>query len=198
VAFNQARNEYLIAYTYQNPTNGDIRGRIASFNLGDLSSEIYIVPNINDQCCVALASAGDEYLAVWNDGPLSPARDTIYAERILGDGTLEGYIPICDEPGENHIEPAVAFSPVHGYLITWRQSGVDDIWGRRVRPFSNELNGDRFVIDNYADSQRAPAVACSHMGACLVVEEDNVAAPVYHIRGRFILTFRALLPIVIR
>jgi len=48
VAYNEARNEYLIVYGYGPSNNGDIRGKVASANLGTLSSEITVCDDSYD------------------------------------------------------------------------------------------------------------------------------------------------------
>lgn len=201
VAYNTTRNEYLIAYTYQHPTNGDIYAKVASHHLGTLSSEIHIVPNTFDQDGVALAAGPNEYLAVWEDGP-SPTHRTIYGRRVTGTGTLHPYIPIADHSGKACIEPDVAYGRGYGYLVTWRYaSGVasgDDVYARYVMPGQNSAAGPEFVIDVSTQSQRAPAVACAPSGDCLVVEEDNWPGGDYEIRGRLVMPYRVYVPIVLR
>jgi hypothetical protein len=204
VAYNAARNEYLIAYTYQHATNGDIYGKVASANLGTLSNEIYIVPNTNDQDGVALAAGPNEYLAVWEDGPSGSYR-TIYGRRVTGTDTLHPYIPIADHSGEACIEPAVAYGDIYGYLVTWRyaSSGAsgDDVYGRYVKAGQDSAWGSEFAIDDTSNSQRSPALACAPYGDCLLVEEDNWAfggPGDYEIRGRLVMAHRVYLPLVVR
>jgi hypothetical protein len=200
VAYNEARNEYLIAYTYQHTsaTDGDIYGKIASFNLGTLSSEIHIVDNTVGQDGVALAAGPDEYLAVWNDS----GGNTIYGRRVTGTGDTSSYIPLATDSGQTHVEPDVAYGSVYGYLITWRyaSSGAsgDDVYGRFVRPGQDTAWGERFAIDGGSYSQRSPALACGARGDCLVVEEDNWPGDDYEIRGRFVLAYHVYLPLVLR
>ena len=200
VAYNATSNEYLIAYTYQHATNGDIWGKVASHNMGTLSSEIYIVPNTNDQDGVALAAGPNEYLAVWADGPSATHR-TIYGRRVTGTGTLHPYIPIADHSGQACVEPDVAYGPVYGYLVAWRyipSTGVWDVYGRYVKPGQNSAWGSEFAIDDGADSQKSPALACDLFGDCLVVEEDNWPGADYEIRGRLVMAYHVYLPLTLR
>jgi hypothetical protein len=201
VAYNAARNEYLIAYTYQyQPTDGDIYGKVASFNLGTLGSEIHIVDNTYDQDGVALAASPNEYLAVWVDGPSSTHR-TIYGRRVSGTGTLQPFIPIADHSGQACVEPAVAYGPFYGYLLTWRYipaTSVWDVYGRYVQPGQNQAGGNEFAIDNGLYSQKSPALACGFSGDCLVAEEDNWPGGDYEIRGRFVTAYRAYLPLMLK
>jgi hypothetical protein len=201
VAYNAARNEYLIAYTYQyQPTDGDIYGKVASFNLGTLGSEIHIVDNTYDQDGVALAASPNEYLAVWVDGPSSTHR-TIYGRRVSGTGTLQPFIPIADHSGQACVEPAVAYGPFYGYLLTWRYiptTSVWDVYGRYVKPGQNQAGGNEFAIDNGLYSQKSPALACGLSGDCLVAEEDNWPGGDYEVRGRFVTAQRVYLPLMLK
>jgi len=201
VAYNAARNEYLIAYTYQyQPTDGDIYGKVASSNLGTLSSEIHIVDNAFDQDGVALAASPNEYLAVWEDGPSSTYR-TIYGRRVSGTGALQPFIPIADHSGQACVEVAVAYGPIYGYLVTWRYipaASVWDVYGRYVQPGQNQAGGNEFAIDKGTDSQKSPALACGLSGDCLVVEEDNWPGSDYEIRGRLAMAHHLYLPLVIK
>lgn len=203
VAYNAARNEYLIAYTFQHPTDGDILGKISSANMGTLGSEINIVDNTNDQDGVALTAAAGEYFAVWNDG--TPTHGTIYGRRINGTGALQPFIPIADHSGKNDVEPDVAFGPAYGYLVVWRHmpSLTEwDVYGRFVKVGQNSAAGGEFVIDDEGGTdQKSPATACAGTGQCLVVEEDNssMGGPVdYEIRGRFIESYSIFLPVVLK
>lgn len=203
VAYNGERDEYLIAYTYQQSAlNGDIRGKIASFNFGTLSSEIYLVDNLTSQDDVALAAGPNEYLAVWSDGDDT----TIYSRRVTGTGVLQPFISLAVHSGEPCIEPAVAYAGCAGYyLINWRYvrstpSGWD-IYGRDVKAGSNQPASSEFAIDSYSYSQKAPAVTCSSDGHCLMVWESNIPVGLesdYEIFGSFAMYGCAYLPFVVR
>ena len=90
VAYNAARNEYLIAYSYMQGsvlTQSDIRGKVASANMGDLSpQEIIICNNNRDQTRLAVAAGPDEYLVAWLDGVFGSGQDDVFARRLSGDG----------------------------------------------------------------------------------------------------------------
>jgi hypothetical protein len=198
VAYNEARNQYLIAYTYQySATDGDIYGKIATSNLGTLSSEKHLVDNTENQDGVALAAGPDEYLAVWNDN----GGTTIYGRRVTGAGATQSYIPLATDSGQTHVEPDVAYGNVYGYLVTWRYAtggaSGDDVYARLVKAGQNVPSGGRFAIDTWTGSQRSPAVACATDGDCLVVEEDNWGGD-YEIRGMFVLAYHVYLPLALR
>ena len=122
VAYCAASNYYLIAYTFQ-PSSvsdpGDIYGKMRTWNLGDLGSDIHICDDVNDQGTVAVAASTDEYLAVWEDSP-SGSTTELYARRLSNDGMPQGPgggFWITGSPGRHDGAPAVAYGPGYGYLI---------------------------------------------------------------------------------
>ncbi len=212
VAYNQARNEYLIAYSYGfNHTNWDIYARLASASLGNLSSEIHIEDNSEFQEHVSLAAGPDEYLAVWDDGPLyvfSPDYRTIQARRVTGDGTLQPAMEIIDLASQAHERPDVAYGGVGGYLLTWRYlyGGVlndDDVYGRYVGSGQDQPSGSPFnIYDPHPINQNQAALACDPLAHCLVVFMDELNPGSSEIdpeiRGRFVNLWLAYIPMVFR
>ena len=199
VAYNPARNEYLIAYTREHTSVGrDIIGRLSSASMGWLGDEFYIVP---DGDSVALAGGYDEYLAVWEEDKVTNA-NSIRGRQIHSDGGLEPYIDIAHETGHYRVEPAAAFGDGGHYLVTWRHvAGAHPFWGvngRMLNPSSNTPEGPEFPIDASVNAQKVPAVACAPSGPCLVVYEDEWPGPSYDIRGRLVGHTRGFLPLLKR
>jgi hypothetical protein len=208
VAYNESRNEYLIAYAYEySPTDWDIYARVASADLGTLSSELHIVDDTDFQTFVALAAGSDEYLAVWDDGPpyvIIPTYRTIRARRVTGAGTLQPPMVIVHEEAEAHDRPDVAYGGAWGYLLTWRfqySLSDDDVFGRFVRPGQNQPTGGYFCIDSRAADSDQAALACDPSADCLVVYMDdwNPGAEIdSEIRGRFAGAWHVYVPLVLR
>jgi len=204
VAYDPAQNYYLIAYTYQSSAgaDGDIFGKVTSWNMGYLSNEIQIINNTNLQDDVALAASENEYLAVWQDGPSTSWR-TIYGRRISGDGSLPSNpFLIAEHTNKVLAAPAVGYGAGYGYLVTWEydtQATSDyDIYARYVMPGQDQAAGEEFAIDDGDAAQRNPAVACNSIGDCLLVEQDNYGVTDYEIRGRFVWPYHVYLPITLR
>jgi hypothetical protein len=206
VAYNAARNEYLIVYTFGVGSNGDIYGKVASANLGTLSSEKTICGDSYDQDFPAVAAGPNEYLVVWEDGTWGTNDYDIFARRVSGDGVPQGDsggFSIADATANLHVEPDVAYGRGYGYLVAWTYDGGSyDVYARYVMPGQNSASGAEFAIDTTAHDQEEPAVACEPSGDCLVVEQDNwVVGPTagdYEIRGRFVLPHHIYLPCVLR
>jgi len=207
VAYNEVRNEYLIAYTFQSSAtaDGDIFAKVTSHNMGTLSNEIHVVDNTFDQDGVAVAAGPDEYLLVWQDGPSATHR-TLYSRRVIGPGNLApAFTAIRDEAGQVFVEPDVAFTEAAAgtYLISWRHASSsatgDNTYGLYVKAGQGNVLDTYFTIDEDSNSQRSPAAACAPSGDCFAVEEDNIgAAADYEIRGRFVRLHRLALPMILK
>jgi hypothetical protein len=217
VAYNEARNEYLITYTYSpNATtdNGDIYGRVVSANMATLSAEIPIVADGYDQQSSDVAAGPDEYLVVWSDGTAGTSDYDIYGRRVAGDGTplaSAGGFAIANATANRRQDPTVAVAGRCGYIVAWSYSEggspgwpptVQDVYGAQVRLGANSVLGAEFAIDDGAYLQSHPALACTPTGQCLVVEQDNYpGTDGYEIRGRMLYLdcpHRVLLPQVLR
>jgi hypothetical protein len=202
VAFNAARNEYLIAYTRED-TDPDVFGKVLGASLPNPLgvSETEIIYNLNLQGHVALAAGPDEYLAVFQDGPSASWR-TIYARRVTGAGATPG-VPflIAERTGKVCAGPDVAYGPVFGYMVTWScesTAGPEDTFGLYVRPGQDTPAITEFAIDEWPDSQIEPTIACSPSGDCLFAEADDSMDTDYEIYGRMVQAYHVYVPLVLR
>ena len=200
VAYNIARNQYLIAYT-SGDGDGDISGKVLDAHLPDALAvaEFNLIWNTNLQGDVALAAGPDEYLAVWQDGPSTSWR-TIYARRVTGADTMPSpAFLIAEHANEVCAGPDVAYGRGYGYLATWYYEGTStDTYGRYIMPGQSVPAGDEFAIDLDPGTQIDPAVACAFSGDCLFVESDNSGSPDYEINGRMVRPHHVYLPLVLR
>jgi len=201
VAYNAARNEYLIAYTRYD-SDGDIFGKVVNADLaGTLSiAEFALIYNTSLQDDVAVAAGIDEYLAVWQDGPNTSYR-TIYARHVSGEGeTPTPPFLIADHTNEVCAGPDVAYGRGYGYLVTWYYGAptTANTYGLYVMPGLNTPAGDEFAIDLDSGAQIDPAIACMPSGDCLFVESDNSGSTDYEINGRTIRPHHVYLPLLLR
>ena len=193
-AWNEARNQYLVAYTRNIGTNGDVFCRLLSAETAVLTVETSVCSDSYDQDFVSIAAGPDEYLAVWEDGVWGTDGYNIYARRIAGDGTplgSPGGFPIARGNESLHVDPDVAFAPGgNGYLVAWRHfspmASGQDVFARWVLRGEDAAFGGEFPVDATSQSQAKPAVAASPWGRYLVVEEDGWPGPDLEIRGRFL------------
>jgi hypothetical protein len=207
VAYSPASNSYLITYWYQPSSSvdpGDVLGKLASSNLVHLSGEINICVDTNNQKFPTVAASTGEFLVAWEDSPHFTATG-IYARRIASDGTLlgpSGGFWITGITDQHNGSPVVASGSASGYLITWyRRMGASnwDVFARLVRPGHDSGFNSEFAVDNDVGVQWDPVAACSTIGDCLVVEEDNNSAGNdFEIRGRLVMFEKVFLPLSVK
>jgi hypothetical protein len=210
VAYNAARNEYLVSYVYQTPplppAVGDIVALRSSHNMGWLSSEFYVTTTgYPPQGGSSLAAGPDEYLAVW-DEEHGPDQDSVWARRLAGDGATQPFINIAHINNQHNFESAAAYGDRGHYLVVWRTIvGTHPNWdwniaGRLVRRGANDPEGPTFAIDDTSAMQKNPDVACASANPCLVVYEDDWpgGGSDYDIRGVLVGHHRGFLPLVLR
>jgi hypothetical protein len=212
VAYNEARNQYLIAFDYSGPSNPpQIRGKVAAANLAGVSVD----PEINI-CCVgvgygqqwsvAAAAGPDEYLVAFRSGITG---GPIFARRLSGTGTPLGPTRgfTVTQSQFDAREPDVVYGSVFGYFVTYTTydaTWLDDVYANTVLPGHDEPSEMPFGMNGgMGTSQRAPAVACTPAGECLVVTEDSLNVPSwthgdYEIRGTFALPQLTYVPLALR
>jgi len=220
VAYNEARNEYLITYTHSpsaSQFDGDILGKVATANLGVLSSEIQIASGARDQRSSTVAAGPDEYLVVWSDGDASTNDYDLYGRRVSGEGiplgSPGGFVISSSTATNRREDPDVAFDGRCGYLVAWSYAeggspgwppSVQDVYGARVAVGQDSIAGSEFAIDDGSALQSHPAVACSPWGQCLVVEQDKWSPASnmgWEIRGRMVMLncpHQVYLPLLLR
>ena len=206
VAYNPASNLYLIAYQLHSTSmlnKGDIVGKVASPNLGDLSPEIPICTDANDQQSVSVASSMGEFIAVWEDSPTTTTTE-IYARRLADDGTPlgpAGGFWITGAPNRYDEAPDVAYGGGR-YLIIWHRfmGGLDfNVYGRYAAPGTDNGLGSEITFDNDPGAQMNPTVACNPIGNCIMTEEDNSGpGGDFDIQGRLLWIYHIYLPLVIK
>jgi hypothetical protein len=217
VAYNPARDEYLIAYGFHgslDPRPYQIRGKGAASDLVGVSTSPEITICCNDvglePAQVAVAAGRDEYLVVFADKS-DPGGD-VHARRVSGagapQGSADGFV-ISSAPHTGKEGQDVASNARGGYLVahslqTTGKLGTEtlDILGRYAMSNKNQPWAEEFTIDGSVVDQQNPATACALSGDCLVVWEDNRSAAGgrddYDLRGRFVRPLRVFLPLVLR
>ena len=206
VAYNPARNNYLVVYSYQNPSipRCYIACKTASDDLLSFSPEFQVGADVGCGYQTAVANGPDEYLVVWH------TLDQVYGRRVAYDGMPQGPsggFPLpTTAPAEFRREPDVSYGAGFGYLATWDDfdgstSDERDVYGRYVLPGADQALGSEFLIDGSPHYQADPGVACAPSADCLVAEEHNATA--YpggdrEIRGRLVSLWRIYVPLVLR
>lgn len=92
LAYNRARNEYLIVYTLMNGTQGDIwavRMNADGSILGGGEFAVAAWPDGEEYPKVAASPGANKWLVVWHSLTASAMKD-VYGRFVNGDGTIDG------------------------------------------------------------------------------------------------------------
>jgi hypothetical protein len=207
VAYNVARNEYLITYSYR-PTSiydpADVRGKVTSGTMGDLSDEIHICDTSVSQEWPAVTAGPDEYLVTWVNRFTGDAADDIYARRVSGDGAPEGPTEgfVVAEGTGYQIFSDVDYGAGYGYLFVWRHVpagtiGVWDVHGRYMMPSHDCPTGEAFQVSDTESFDTGVRVACAPSGSCMVAMDNIFSGTDLDIQGRMVSPHRVHLPLVV-
>jgi hypothetical protein len=192
VAYNSARNEYLVVWEQYSTTGGagqvDIYGQRLSVPTGPGHPQLQGSPFLigpgtlfTADClrpAVAYSSTSDGYLVVWQYGWGSYK---IQGRVVLSGGTPSGSVFDLSSPTSwSQERPDLAYNRrLNGYLVVWQQKVGDyDIYGRIVHPSGTPVGPDSFTISSLAVwEETMPTVAAmptaTSMGAYLVVWESD-------------------------
>jgi hypothetical protein len=190
VAYNLARNEYLITYdNYESGTNNeDVYAKRLTGAGIELGGELGIAGWPDDELIPAVSACdgADQYLVTWTS--VQSGGDRVYARYLDGTGTPEGVYQIDDSTtGYPYAPAALACRWGVQHMLTWeRLSGGSSVgvWGRVA--YSDESMDASFEIAAPNSPHREkPAVACSGPN-CLVAWEERDASGYADIYGRII------------
>ncbi|NOR84190.1 MAG: hypothetical protein GQ526_11935, partial [Ardenticatenales bacterium] len=191
VAYNLARNEYLVTYDnmYLAGTNNEnIYGKRLAGDGTVLGGELGIAGWPDDEVAPAVAACdgADQYLVTWTSVQSGGKR--VYARFVDGDGTLKGVHQIDDSTTDYPYSPA-AVDCKWGvqYMVTWERYAGGSLVGIRGRvAYSDESMDSSFEIEvPHSPHRERPAVACSDPN-CLVAWEHRDASGYAEIYGRIV------------
>ncbi len=199
VAYNLARNEYLVTWDIVNASL-DIYGlRLSGDGIALGGGEFSIAgwPDDEEHPSVAACNQADQYLVTWQSMVSPPIDSAIYARYIGGDGTLAG-VYLVDNTTAPEAESAVTCNKRgQQYLITWQTmyaGGNYGIWARRA--FRDESMEESFRIvspGNNAD-RLYPAVAGGRVNYLVAWEHQRDGTSYKDIHPRLITPITIYLP----
>ena len=191
VAYNLARNEYLVTYDncdFGGTNNENIYGKRLAGDGTVLGGELGIATWSDDEVVPAVGACdgADQYLVTWTS--VQSGGNRVYARFVDGDGTLQGVYQIDDSTTGYPFSPAaVACKWGVQYMVTWERYGGGSsvgIWGRVA--YSDESMDSSFEIAApYSPHRESPAVACSDPN-CLVAWEHRDTSGYAEIYGRIV------------
>ncbi len=202
IAYNQARNEYLV--TYHNGV--DIFGaRLAGDGTLIGGGEFGIAgwPDAETNPAVAACREFDRYLVTWESN--QGGNKNLYARLVLGDGSPAAVFQIWETSAAEIYGDVACDQSGRQFLVAWQQqysstSGPFGVWGRFVRP--DGFMGPSFGVvaptpPGYRDRTR-PSVTGGLMKFLVLWEHDREDTSYQDIHGRFITPFAAFLPLASR
>ncbi len=203
VAYNLARNEYLVVYDNVFDIFG-VRLRGDGTPLGGGEFGIAAWPDQEQHPSVAACSAADQYLVAWQSTVASSAED-VFARFVRGNGAVDS-VHHMDSTVVTEKEPDVACDENgRQYMIVWEQQysniiGPYGIRGQRI--LSDKTLYPAFAISAPTAGQGVdrtmPAVAGGGANFLVVWEQERINTPWKDIHGRLLVPETTFLPKVLR
>lgn len=196
VAYNLARNEYLVVYD----DFADILGTRFTGNLNhDFGGEFPIAtwPDTENRPSVAACHNADQYLVTWQSDQ-SSGNDAIYGRFIGGDGAPGSVLKIDDTTGPER-EPSVSCNNAGmQYLVAWQTEYTNlkyGVWARFVQP--DGKMGDQFAVQHPGNQSHRtrPAVAGGKTSFMAVWEQERSNTTIWDVHGRLISPYAIFAPV---
>jgi hypothetical protein len=200
IAYNLARNEYLVVYD----NTFDIFGTRYTGTGSPLAGGEFAIaawPGTEELPSVAACKETDQYLVAWQNN-----QPDVYARFIQGDGTSDGGPLHLEFTSVEEVKPQVACNAAgNRFLVTWQQqfsslTGPYGIWGQFVN--TNKTLGEQFSLmtptSGVAAEFTTPVVAGGGANYLTVWEHDRPSTAYQDIHGRLITPYAVFLPAIIR
>lgn len=204
VAYNLARNEYLVVYSKDQVDIWATRLEANSNVLGGGEFGIAGWPSAEKLPTVAACHTEDQYFVAWQSTQSgSPSHEDIYGRFVSGGGTpgsvLHSALRTIHEKN-----PSVACNPEAGhYFVVWEEqysnlSGPYGVSGRLIHT-DGTFEGDVVIVGPYTSTDRTqPDVAAGPPGYLTVWEHDRYGTSYQDIHGRLVWPDVVYLPLVVR
>lgn len=203
VAYNLARNEYLVVWEKVGG-NSDIYGLRLTGNgisLGGGEFAIAGWPDSEGTPSVAACNIADQYLVAWQSLVIPPTDYDTYVRYVNGDGVPGNVYPI-DATTAPEVEVDVSCNQGgRQYLLAWQTmyaGGYYGVWGRLAYP--NETMDPSFgIVGPGASADRTqPAIAGGYTNYLVAWEHDRDGTAYQDIHGRLVTPYTLFLPLVIK
>ncbi len=196
IAYNLARNEYLVVYD-----NGlDIKATRFTGNLIPLSGGEFTIagwPSTEIRPAVAACKNYDQYLVAWqSDQTPGPVNDAIYARFINGDGVL-GTVHKIEDFTWREQKPDVSCNLWGSkYLVAWQQEASNGKFGIRSRIVHPDGTlDDAFVfVHPLDDNMDRTSVALAGGVTAFLAAWEHKRDSFQDIHGRLIIIFKSPTP----
>ena len=204
VAYNLARNEYLVVYSEDQVDIWATRLEANGNVLGGGKFGIAAWPGAEKLPTVAACHTADQYFVAWQSYQnVAQPHDDIYGRFVSGDGTTGTmFHPAFRSIHERN--PSVACNPgAQHYFVVWEEqysnlSGPYGVSGRLIRT-DGSFEADVVIVGPYTDTDRTqPDVAAGPPGYLTVWEHDRYGTVFQDIHGRLVWPDVVYLPLVMR
>lgn len=191
VAYNLARNEYLVTYdnAYLGGTNSEnVYAKRLTGTGAVLGGELAVAGWPDDELVPAVSACdgADQYLVTWTSVQTGGIR--VYGRFVDGDGTLQSVHQIDDATVGYPYAPA-ALDCRWGvqHMLTWGRSGggsLVGVWGRIAYSDASFDTSFEIAPAEYPHNE-GPAVACGGAN-CLVAWEHHLTSGYADVYGRIL------------
>jgi hypothetical protein len=194
VAYNLARNEYLVTWDVERGESGlDIDAVRLSDTGGALGSGPFTVAGWTadeQRPAIAACAAADQYLVAWqSDQSTGGADEAIYARYLAGDGAL-GTVNLIDDTTAMEVEVDVACThPGTQYFLAWQTmyaGGMYGIWGRAAFPDGSLGDSAVVVQPGPTHHRQYPALAGGQTLFLAAWEHQRTSDWNFDIHGRLV------------
>jgi len=196
VAYNLARNEYLVVYD----DGFDIYGTRLTGNgvkLGGGEFSIAGWPDAEIFPAVAACREADQYAVVWQSHRMGDY--DLYVRFITGAGIPDAVQPISEMAGNQENADVACDESGQGYLVTWQETlAQTGISGRMISPNKTMGPGFQIVSPGPGLGHTDPAVGGGESNYLVVWSHQRPSSPFRDIHGRLITPYAAFLPLVRR
>ncbi len=196
MAYNLARNEYLVTYDNAADIFGmRLRGDAVALGGGEFGIAGW--PDTETKPAVAACREADQYLVVWQS--LVGSDHDLFARFIHGDGTPQSVHPISEFAGHQEEADVDCNAAGRQYLVTWQEQLVTyGISARPVNPDKTLEPGFQIVAPGIAPGHNDAAVAGGSANYLVVWEHQRGATTLRDIHGRIFTPHGLFLPVVLR
>jgi len=198
VAYNMARNEYLVVYddgndVYAKRLKND--GTILGAGLG-----VAGWPGKEEHAAVAACALNNQYVVAWQSDQNS-GNEAIYARYIDGDGTIRGVYKV-DDTTSPEIEPDVACqNDGRTYLFVWQTRFTNLKYGVYARFADKDAQmTSQFPVVNPSTNRgrQHPAVAGGNVNFMVAWEHAREGSNYIDIHGKIITQYQIFVPSVMK
>ncbi len=175
LAYNAARNEYLVAYEYGSAGAMPSANTIRVWRLSPTGVVIGKPVDVSASGYHGLSPAmactgGDRCLVAWQRWDALRWTYDVHARGVLGDGTMLA-APLEIAHTKLELEPAVADGGNGQFLVTWTQQYADyglGIWGRYTFADGSQTSPFEIVAPSPSRNRESPALALGSRGYLVV------------------------------